>query len=158
MPFDPAWPIAVEFCGRLAEIAAREGTVIVLEANPPEYGADFVTRASEALAMVRAVDHPGLRLHLDAACMTLAGDDPSIITDARQELKHFHASEPNLAPLGSAGVAHQLFATRLQSIGYTGFVSIEMREVEPFRLDSLRDAVRLAQREYCCRGDSAERK
>ena len=46
----------------------------MMEANPPEYGADFVTRAAEAIELVKAVNHPGFRLHLDTGCMTLAND------------------------------------------------------------------------------------
>lgn len=148
MPADRAWPIAVEFFSELADAAEREGTVIVLEANPPEYGADFITHAAEALAMVRAVNRTGLRLHLDAACMTLAGDDLGIIAESRAELRHFHASEPQLSPLGTGGVVHDSMAAHLRSAVYGGFVSVEMREVEPFRVEALREAVRLAKRTY----------
>lgn len=149
MPATEAFAIAVEFFGRLAAIAERDGAVIALEANPPEYAADFVTRAPEALELVRAVNRPGLRLHLDAACMTLAGDDPAIIADGRAELCHFHASEPMLAPLGTASkVPHAALAGHLRSAGYGGTVSIEMREPEPFSIDALRTAVRFAQAVY----------
>lgn len=149
LPIADATSIAVEFFGQLADIAAREGAIVALEANPPEYGADFVTSAPEALELVRAVNHPGLRLHLDAACMTLAGDDATIIAAGRAELCHYHASEPMLAPLGAgSSVPHAALAESLRAVGYDGFVSVEMREPAPFAVESLRDAVRFARNAY----------
>ncbi len=149
LPAADAFAIAVEFFGQLADVAAQAGAVIALEANPHEYGADFVTRAPEALELVRVVNRPGLRLHLDAACMTLASDDPAIIADGQAELCHFHASEPMLAPLGpSSTVPHAALAGHLSAAGYSGYVSVEMREPEPFSIDALRTAVRFARAAY----------
>lgn len=142
MPIEQANEIAVEFFRELAIAAADAGTCIVLEANPPEYGADFVVRAVEALGMVRAVAHPGFQLHLDTACMTLAGDDLNLIAQAQPWLRHFHVSDPNLAPIGSSGrVDLPTFAAALARIGYEHYVSIEMRQPEPFDLQTLVDAV-----------------
>jgi len=84
---ETAWRIAEEFFGRLAEVADRHGTVVVMEANPPEYEADFVTRAAEAAELVRRVNRPGLRLHLDTACMSLAGDDVAGVLDESSRVR-----------------------------------------------------------------------
>src|SRR5437868_858804 len=94
------WQEAIDFFRRLAEVAKAEGTTVGIEANPPAYGADFVTRAAEALELVQAVHHPNFLLHLDTACMTLAEDDPGkLIPKAADVLAHVHASEPHLAPI-----------------------------------------------------------
>jgi sugar phosphate isomerase/epimerase len=144
-----AWQVAVDFFGQLGAAAAAEGTAVVLEANPAEYGADFVTRAAEALDLVRAVNHPGLRLHLDTGCMTLAGDDPgAIIPQAADVLAHFHASEPHLAPVGLGSIDHARFAAQLAAVGYAGWVSIEMRPGDPFDVRQLIQAVRHVQFRY----------
>jgi sugar phosphate isomerase/epimerase len=150
LPRERAWDIAIGFFRELATIAADHGTAIVMEANPPEYGADFVTTAAEAVELVRAVDHPGFRLHLDTACMTLAGDAIAATFDAAYPLlRHFHASEPNLGPPGSSGrVDHRAFAAELAAHGYAGWVSLEMREPEPFTLDGMAAAVRWLTRTY----------
>lgn len=148
-PPDVIQPLAVDFFTRLAEIAARHKTAIVLEANPPQYGADFVTRASEALALVQQVNHPGLRLHLDTACMTLA-EDPveDLFTAGAPWLHHFHISEPNLAPIGQGNVDHARFARAVRSIGYDSWHSIEMKMVEPFELATLEQAILVARQHY----------
>jgi sugar phosphate isomerase/epimerase len=141
---------AVEFFTRLGELAAAEGTTIVMEANPPEYGADFVTRAAEAVELVKAVNHPGFRLHLDTGCMTLANDPIGATLDAGFSLmRHFHVSEPNLDPPGTSGkVGHPAFAAELTRRGYSHWVSLEMREPKPFALAGLADAVRWVKRTY----------
>lgn len=143
------WQEAIDFFGRLGEVAAAEGTAVAIEANPPEYGADFLTTAAEALELVRAVDHPGCRFHLDSACMTLAGDDPAkVIPQASDLLVHFHASEPYLAPVGQGGIDHGCYAESLAAAGYGGWVSIEMRQVDPFNLLGLLRVVNHVKRCY----------
>ena len=140
---------AIDFFGRLGEIAAAAGTCIVMEANPTEYGADFITNAAEAIALVKSVNHPGFRLHLDTACMTLAGDDSNeVIPTAAPLLSHFHASEPQLAPVGDGPVDHRRFAAYLRAIDYRGWVSIEMRQTERFDLKDIQRAVRRVQADY----------
>lgn len=111
-----------------AEAAASFDTCLCIEPNPPDYGCDFVTRAAEGAALVRRVGHPGFGLHLDTGSMTLVGDDPGRSVQAAADvLRHFHASEPGLAPAGSTGrVDHQGAAEALRHAGYDGWVSIEM--------------------------------
>lgn len=145
-----AWDAAVEFFGRLGETAVACDTAIVMEANPAEYGADFIMRAEEAAALVAAVNHAGFRLHLDSACMTMAGDEPErVIPQVASQLRHYHISEPQLAPIGTGGVDHARFARALRAIGYAGWASIEMRTVEPFQIDDLRRAIEHAKGDYC---------
>ncbi len=141
---------AVSFFRRLAAHAADAGTAVVLEANPPRYGADFVTRAAEAIELVRAVDHPAFRLHLDTACMAIAGDPIAAAFDAGVPLLgHFHVSEPDLATPGPNGaVDHAAFAAELLRCGYGGWVSLEMREPTPFTAEALAAAVRFVQGVY----------
>lgn len=142
--------VAKEFFRDLGQVAADAGTAVVLEANPPEYGADFVTRAAEAIDLVKAVDHPGFRLHLDTGCMTLANDPIGPTLDAGFPLtRHFHVSEPNLDPPGKSGkVDHPAFADELKRRGYSHWVSLEMREPKPFRPAGLADALDRVKRLY----------
>lgn len=143
LPKAQAWPTAVEFFDSLATEAELFGEAVVLEANPPEYGADFIARASEAVDLVRAVNRPGLRLHLDSACMTLVNDPIRATFDAGFAfLRHFHVSEPNLELPGSCDrVDHTAFAAELRRRDYSHWVSLEMRELQPFDLNRFAAAV-----------------
>ena len=143
LPIESAREIAVEFFRELAVAATDAGTCFVMEANPAEYGTDFVTRLGEALELVQAVDRLGFQLHLDTACMVMAGDDLAIVERARPWLRHVHVSEPNLAPIGASGrVDLPSFAAELRDIGYDRCISIEMRQPDPFHVQTLVDVAK----------------
>lgn len=123
-----AWEIALDTFDTIATHAENEGVVFCIEPNPPAYGCNFVTRASEGAALVRAIDRPGFQLHLDAAGMTLAQDDlAGEIRRSAGILAHFHASAPELGPLDASQVAYGVILESLASIRYAGHISIEMR-------------------------------
>ena len=132
---------AVPLFRALAEACRNEGTALGIEANPPQYGGDFLLRWTEAAELVARVDHPGVVLHLDTACTALAGDDPVEAAAAcAARLGHFHVSAPMLAPVDDASdIAHPAVAAALRAGGYTGWVSIEMRRTDT-PLDTIRRA------------------
>lgn len=144
LPRDEAQRLAADFFRQLADAAWDANATIVLEANPPEYGADWMTTAADAAAFVRELGHPSLGLQLDTACMVLAGEAPGpTVATTLREVSHFHASEPGLAPFGSSGrVDHAAFAAELAARGYPGWVSLEMRESTPFDLGAFAESVR----------------
>lgn len=144
-----AWPIAVKFFRELGRTAVDHETALVIEANPPEYGADFLTHARDALRLVQDVDHPGVGLHLDTACMLMAGDNPEeIIPRSAPFLRHFHVSQPSLSAVGASDFPHERFASALAKIPYDGWVSIEMRTPEPFSVAVIERAVTTVQNVY----------
>lgn len=151
---DEAGDIAFDFFGSAAQAATEHGVTLCIEPNPPEYGADFVTNASDGMRLVRAVGRPGFGLHLDAACMSLAGDDlDRSIEEAAPILRHFHASEPGLVPVGGqdSAVSHETAAAALRRTGYGGFVSVEMLPpVDSAVADHVRAAASFA---AACYGD-----
>lgn len=150
LPKEEADGIAVALFTQLGEIAAKAGTCVVLEANPPVYGADFITTAAEAIELVERVNHPGFRLHLDTGCMTIAGDPiRETLERGRPFLRHFHVSAPNLdPPIASDRVDHSAYTAELRHIGYSGWVSLEMREVQPFTLGAFTESLQWITRQY----------
>lgn len=120
---------ATEFFRDIGSFSSEHGVVMAIEANPPEYGCDFVTRTSQAVALCRAIASTGVGVNADLGGMSMSGDEPrATIEAARDCLAHFHASEPNLAEL-SATSRHDAAAAGLATIGYAGWVSIEMRQI-----------------------------
>jgi D-psicose/D-tagatose/L-ribulose 3-epimerase len=119
---------AAELFAELAPYASERGACLCIEPNPADYGADFVNHASEGASLARRVAHPGFGLHLDTGSLTLAGDDiPSAVDECMDVLRHFHCSEPQLAPIGRSGaVDHETIGKALRAAGYDGFVSVEM--------------------------------
>jgi sugar phosphate isomerase/epimerase len=122
--------IAVPFFRDMGAIAADNGTCLCIEPNPPAYGADWITTAKEAQAFVAKVAHPGFGLHLDAGALHLQGEGVAEIRAAGGGIRHFHASEPELAPLQpSSKVPHAQYAAALREMRYPRWVSVEMRQV-----------------------------
>lgn len=133
LPVEQADEIAVGTFRRLGAAAADLGVAFCIEANPTDYKCDYLTDAVASTAFVRAVDSPGVRLHLDTACMALAGDDAlERIREGADVLAHVHASAPQLGPVGPDGpVDHESVAAALRAVDYDGYVSVEMLPPAP---------------------------
>jgi sugar phosphate isomerase/epimerase len=149
MPEAEVTPIAKDFFTALGNEAQQHATRFCIEPNATQYACDFITNAQEGIDFVQTVDNPGFRLHLDIACMTLAGDDVSqSIHDAAPYLQHFHISSPMLELVEERDdVHHQKAADALRDIKYDNFVSIEMRPGdEGQNVERVRTAITLAQK------------
>ena len=64
-----------------------------IEANPPEYGCDFVTTTAEAVDLCAMVDHPGIRVNADLGGMTMAGEDPGASIRGRERTRGTRSCE-----------------------------------------------------------------
>lgn len=120
--------IAAEFFREAGERARERGVTLCIEPNPTAYACDFVNTSTEGLALVNAVGESGFGLHLDAGTLAINAEPiADSIAASMPALRHFHASEPSLAPLGTGGSDHDACAAALRASGYTGWVSMEMR-------------------------------
>jgi D-psicose/D-tagatose/L-ribulose 3-epimerase len=77
VPLAAATQVASEFLREIGVHAVSRDTVVCVEANPVEYGCDFVTDTPQAVELCRAVDHPGVRVNGDLGGMTMSGEDPA---------------------------------------------------------------------------------
>jgi sugar phosphate isomerase/epimerase len=148
--------IAVDFFRRAGADARSHGVVLAIEPNPAAYACDFVTTSREGKELVEEVGDEGFGLHLDAAAMTLAGEDLTTALGAcGGTIAHFHASEPNLGLVGSGPVDHETMASGLRRTGYSGWVSVEMRPPEGEETKSaVRRVLSFVRRVYGGRADS----
>lgn len=126
-----AFKEAVDIFSEVGDYYAQRGACLCIEPNPPAYSCNFITNSQSGVELVRAVNSPGFRLHLDAAGMYLAEEDiPQSIRAAADVLEHFHISEPNLGDFANPQVPHRQVAQALQDIGWNKWVSIEMRATQ----------------------------
>lgn len=142
---EAAFAEAAEFFREIGDYCAGLGVTLCLEANPEQYGARFITNAADAAALVRSVASKGFGLHLDSACMHLAGDDAErMIAEHMDILCHYHASEPNLSTFHKPECPHAKNSAALRKCGYKGYVSIEMlnRENRPEAISEAVDYVK----------------
>jgi D-psicose/D-tagatose/L-ribulose 3-epimerase len=151
MKIDNVDQIATKFFKDLGDFAEKQSVKFCIEPNASQYACDFITNAHEGINFVRTVNKPGFGLHLDIACMSLAGDDiKQSIKDAKGILKHFHISSPMLDIVESRpDIQHEEAAMALREIDYDGYVSIEMRPGEVgSNIERVRKAVEYAQLVY----------
>lgn len=151
MSFEDAFAIAKDFFAEIAVTAAENNVVFCIEPNAPQYNCDFVTNAKEGAELVRAVNHPGFGLHLDAACMALAGDNLGLsIRESKDILEHFHISSPMLEQVEERNdVNHVAAAQALRDVNYDKLISIEMRPGDAgTNVERLEKAVKFVQSTY----------
>lgn len=147
---EEAMAVASDFFRRVAHLAAAEGVVFCLEPNPIAYGANFMTNTAETAAVVRAVDHPALRMQLDTGALALNDEDAEAVLSAHAGIiGHVHASEPQLLPLGDGNAAHEAAHRALLRHLPQAIVSVEMVATagEP-HLASMARAAAVAVRHY----------
>lgn len=147
---DRTLAIAREFFGKAGDAAADEGVLLCLEPNPTHYGANFMTTSAETEQVVRAIDHPAIRMQIDSGAITINGESAAeVAASAADVVGHIHASEPDLVPLGDGGTDHAAVAVALAANPVPMLVSIEMvaTKNEP-HLDAIARAIEVADVAY----------
>ncbi|MDX6767770.1 MAG: sugar phosphate isomerase/epimerase [Candidatus Methylacidiphilales bacterium] len=139
---------AVDFFRELGREAAGLGVVFGMEANPASYGCNFCTHVADTVGLVREVDSPGFRWHLDAGELAMNAEKlPETILEHAPWVGSVHVSEANLDGFASPWEGHAKVARCLEQIGYAGTLSIEMKR-QPAGLESVREAVEHVSRIY----------
>ena len=129
--YEDASARAAEILHGVAETAQEGGVTIAMEPLG-RAETNFLNTAEETVRLIRQVDHPALRLHLDVKAMSDEEKDiPTIIRESQSDLAHFHANDPNLRGPGFGEVDFAPIAETLSEVGYDGFVSVEVFDYSP---------------------------
>lgn len=119
--------VADFFFRRLGDIAQSYGVVICLEPTPPCYGANFMTNSSQTAEVVQRIDHPSVGMQLDTGALAINSEDPvAVLRSWAPLIRHIHASEPGLLPLGDGGTDHAKVVAALKRYLPNDIVCIEM--------------------------------
>lgn len=121
--------IGVDFFRTLGEYAARKGTVISMEANPPIYNTNYINDTASALRLVEEVSSDGFKLNLDLGTMIYNDESVDVLIGKVHLINHVHISEPGLKTIERRRI-HQDLKELLLSEGYDRFISIEMGKTE----------------------------
>jgi len=132
---------AADLFAEVGEYCHQKHVCLCLEPNPTEYGCNFITDSASGVELVRQVNSPGFRLHLDTAGMYLAWEEiPEALERAFDVLEHVHVSEPNLGDFAAPKVDHHHIASMLKTLGWDKWISIEMRATNT-PMESVKQAV-----------------
>ncbi|MCB0790282.1 MAG: TIM barrel protein [Flavobacteriales bacterium] len=128
-----AMKIATDLFRHLGERIAPLGVVVCVEPNPSIYaGCDFVNRIEEAVALVREVGHPAVRVQMDTGAIAQAMRDgsppvPAAVLEAAHWSGHMHLSVPGLELLHSGDEEQAAIARMGAPWSGINWASIEMR-------------------------------
>ena len=96
--------------------------------------------------MVNEIGAPGMRVHLDTACVCLAGGAiAAAVAAVGDDLAHFHIAEPHLANFEAPAADHASAAAALHEAHYSRWLAIEMREQPEAAIEA---AIRFARATY----------
>jgi sugar phosphate isomerase/epimerase len=128
---DEGMRLAADTLRRVTPELERHGVTLALEPLGPEEG-DFLCTADLGVELMRMVDSPNCRLHLDVKAMsTEAVPIVEILRKHRDNVAHFHANDPNRRGPGMGEVDFLPIFKTLQEIGYAGWVSVEVFDYTP---------------------------
>jgi sugar phosphate isomerase/epimerase len=126
-----AWQRAVELLRSVMDQAGKQGLTICFEPLSPAE-TNFINTVAEGMKMVRQIDHPSFKIHLDVKAMcSEAQPVPAIIRSVEvEDIGHFHVNDTNLYGPGMGETDYAPIAAAVHEVGYDKWLS-----VEPFKYD-----------------------
>ena len=117
--------VAVEFFGILGDYAAKNDTILSMEANPPLYNTNFCNTTLEAADLVRKVGSRGFGLNLDVGTMIANEETVEDLKGIGDMINHVHISEPGLKTIQKRKLHNDLLRI-LNAAGYDKYISLEI--------------------------------
>ena len=112
--------------------AGELGLTICLEPLSP-VETNFINTVAEGMEIVRQINHPCLKIHLDVKAMCSQPTPvPEIIRSVKAEdIGHFHVNDPNLYGPGMGNVDYGPIVEAIRDIGWDKWLSVEVFKYDP---------------------------
>lgn len=144
------WSRAVETIRLAGERAHELGAVIAMEPLARSISS-FLNSAAEVRRFVREVGHPGVAMMVDCYSM---GDEAiarsQVIRESAGLIAHVHANDTTKREPGTGDLDFGEVIEALREVGYDGWVSLEVFEIDP-------DPTTMAHRAYGLMAESMQR-
>jgi len=125
-----------DFCRWLGPEARERNITIAIEPLRKEES-NLINSLAEGLRFVKAVNDPNIQLNVDYYHLEMEKEDPSIILQAKDYVRHVHTANPQgrVFPLRWEEYNYAPFYSALRKIRYDKEISIEAR-TEDFQRDA----------------------
>lgn len=150
LSLDDAITHSLEFFSDLIPRIEEHKTVVCFEPLSPS-DSDFINSAYDSISLVKLINHPAVRVQLDAKALVSNGEmEFEVFQAAAPFLVHVHANEPDLGILGTSGqVDNHKMANLLRKIKYENYVSVEQKMIgEKAPLKALRQSAKILKECY----------
>lgn len=123
---DEAFKQLVTFAKKIAPLAQAKGITLAVEPLKTQE-TNIINTAAEGLKWVEAVNHPNFQLMVDFYHLASEKEDPKILVEAKDHIKHFHIANPNkrVFPMSPSEFDYAGFFENLKKMGYHGRISVE---------------------------------
>lgn len=127
-----AWKRAVELLSSVLDKAVELDLDICLEPLSTKE-TDFINTVAQGMQMVRQINHPNLKIHLDVKAMcSEAAPVPDIIRSVKaDDIGHFHVNDSNLYGPGMGDVDYAPIAEAIKDVGWNKWLSVEVFKYDP---------------------------
>jgi sugar phosphate isomerase/epimerase len=130
--YEGAWQRAADLLGSVLDKAGNLGLTICFEPLSP-VETDFINTVDEGMKLVRQLDHPSFKIHLDVKAM--CSEDrpvPAIIRSVTaDDIGHVHVNDPNLYGPGMGDVDYTPIVEAINDVGYDDWLSVEVFKYDP---------------------------
>jgi sugar phosphate isomerase/epimerase len=140
--YNQAVDYAIEVFGRVMPAVGASGVDLCLEPLAPN-DTDFLNTCAQAMEVIRRVDHPHFRLHLDVKAQSSEprATVPELIRRYASEAGHFHAQDVNLRGPGMGEVDFGPIIQALVEAKYDRWVSVEVFDFSPGAEETARQSI-----------------
>jgi len=123
---------AIEVFNRIMPMIGAMGVDLCLEPLGPD-DTDFINTCAQAVALIRRVDHPHFKLHMDVKAQSSERGTtvPELIRRYAPEAGHFHAQDINLRGPGMGEIDFGPIVSALVAAKYDRWVSVEVFDFSP---------------------------
>jgi sugar phosphate isomerase/epimerase len=130
--FDQAVDYAIDVFEGILPVLDAFGVDLCLEPLAPSE-TNFLNTCDQAMDLIRRVDHPRLRLHMDVKAQSSEPGTtvPDLIRRHAPGSGHFHAQDVNLRGPGMGAVDFGPILDALVDSGYDRWVSVEVFDFSP---------------------------
>lgn len=142
---DNALDVAIEFFNTAGDIVQNHGCYIGIEANPAQYGGNFLLTSLEVQKFISAYLHSdGVRFHYDSGADILNASNYTETLSGADDIIHCHFSAPMLYNLNTVDFDYHNLFKFFDNKQYSNWISIEMRNSTENELEYIEQALKTA--------------